>query len=256
MMASSSNADGVDLERIRHALQTAKSRQAGGAGQDTVFMTLAVLFNDLEDALEMGVTQSDVLAILARHGMKMPRSRFSKYMYMLHQVVERRERPKAEPDMLKAGMVAEELKGVTPSSAPSDEPRRRRPQVKPKRQNQVDPVKAPDKVLAVAQALVGLSLPGASPKGLAQQLRASLGPGWTIKTAVQFGRGSNYASWMQAHWPEPRQRDLVVLGHGVAMRIADAMGQGNNLPDVDQMLRIAQAASDPSTADMKVSALA
>lgn len=240
-MGNSSSVEPVDLEHIRHALQAAKTREGGGVGRDAVVMTLAVLYNDLEDAMEAGVTQAEVLAILAKHGLAMPRTRFAKHMYFLRQVVERRKPPEAQPDMTKASLISADLKDSQDGLASTDVGRLRRPQIKPKRKP--DQVAAPDKVLAVAQALVGLAQPNAAPEKLAKQLRIALGPGWTIKTAVQFGQGPNYASWMQAHWPDPHQRDLVVHGRHVADHIARAMAlsAGKSLPDVDQMLRMAQS---------------
>lgn len=240
-------------EKIRADLQALASRFDPKESQAYTFSLMAQVFYDMEAALDAGATQRDVYAVFAANGVPVPFTRFTQNLARLRDLFPARKTP-PRVDASTVEAVAGALAVVTTQheqaakvaevqtvaakvakiSTSRQTPRPaaiRRPRASTGR------VPVMERMQMCANALLELAEhQGQDPAEASRRLRLALGNGWTIKTAIQFIIGTQYAEWLAAPWSDPALRDRLARAQAVALRI---VGKERALPDLAQLAPLA-----------------
>lgn len=206
------------------------------------FALMASVFYDIEAALDAGATQRQVVEIFAKNQAPIPLHRFGQDLTRLRGLFPARHSPPdVHSDVIVA--VASELASIAPLPAPPapvvSAPRRKMSRHVPPRGRAIvvpmhDKMKlCGDAVLEIAKGTVK------DYRAFAQGLRARLGPGWTVKTTLQFVAGSNFEEWLDAPWPSEAERQSLVMSHRIALALVD---DTKKLPPIEQLPKLASAA--------------
>lgn len=202
--------DPSSLTKIRAELVGLVS---GRNKRDTALFAAQILtdvYYEVCDAIEAGVTRTEILAVFEANGVPMPLARFSKAMYYLQGLMPAREIE--QPCLALVANVSQALKKVVCSEGKPS---------KPVRSSQGrGTVPMHEKVRDCAAMIVELCLARETDAGaINREFRARFGPGWTLKVALQFAAGEPFAQWVHAAWPDSGEARAVKLAHLVAKAV-------------------------------------
>lgn len=206
------------------------------------FALMASVFYDIEAALDAGATQRQVVEIFAKNQAAIPLHRFGQHLTRLRGLFPARHRPPdVRSDVIVA--VASELAAIAPAPVVPPTvtltPRRKMTRHVPQRGR---PIVVPmhDKMTFCGDAVLEIAKGAVKDYNkFAAGLRARLGPGWTVKTTLQFVAGSNFEEWLEAPWQSDAERQGLVMAHHIARALVD---DRKKLPPIDQLPKLASAA--------------
>ncbi len=242
--------DRETLQAIKDDLMrlTGKRNMRDGIRHSVLF--LAEVFYEIEDAIKLGVTIADILAVLSDRGVSMPSTRFRQAMYILRQSMPERKRVDVV-DMEAVEQVGADVRSLTERAKERSTAVKT---VKPKRpvvkKSAGGSANLRNKVVVCAEILTEFGdCKTPDLVNVNEKLRAAFGAGWTIKSALQFAAGSLFESWVYAPWPDTQFGENLARIHRAADKLVRS---GDGMPknaDVPRLFK--KAMSDRSVAGRK-----